>query len=323
MKNLLPSKATISNFLWDVFCVTSIIGIWPRFIEPQRLITKKLSLPIQNLPKSLRGLKILQFSDLHLNRSVKKSFLEKLVARVNILKPDLIVFTGDFVCYSAFEEQERLHKLLCQFKAPYGCYAIFGNHDYEEYVSINKEGTYDVIENSGTSSLIRAFKRLFTTTTLTKIISARAQSVPTHSHLVDMLATTPFKLLHNTTIGIPIRDTILNLCGCGEYMLGRFKPQEAFANYNSKYPGIILVHNPDAIPHLKEYPGDVILCGHTHGGQVNLPWFWKKFTLLENMQFKKGLLKLYNKWENINRGIGSVMPFRWFSPPELLLLTLE
>lgn len=314
--------SSIGSFLWDAFCVTSIIGIWPRYIEPQRLVTKKLNLSLPNLPKSLEGLKILQFSDLHLNRAVKNSFLKKLVATIALLKPDLIVFTGDFLCYSSLDEREKLQKLLCLFQAPYGCYAIFGNHDYAEYVSIDHKGNYDVIENSSTS-LIRALKRLFTTTTLTKKVSARAQAVQTHSGLIKMLATTPFKILHNATIKIPIKGDWLNLCGCGEYMLGRFKPEEAFANYDINSPGIILVHNPDAIPHLKDYPGDVILCGHTHGGQVNLPWFWKKFTLLENMQFKKGLFKLQNKWAYINRGIGSVMSFRWFSPPEILLLTLE
>ncbi|MBA3816382.1 MAG: UDP-2,3-diacylglucosamine diphosphatase LpxG [Parachlamydiaceae bacterium] len=323
MKNLISSKTTkITNLLWDIFCVASIIGIWPRFIEPQCLITKKLGLSIRNLPKSLKGFKVLQFSDLHLNEHVKNSFLEKLVKTIDALKPDLIVFTGDFLCYSELNDRERLHKLLCQFKAPHGCYAIFGNHDYEEYVSINDEGVYDVIENSS-PSLIRGFKRLFKTTTLKKRISTRALTIGSHMPLIEMLATTPFNLLQNKTVGIVVNDAILNLCGCGEYMLGDFKPHVAFANYDSIHPGIILVHNPDAVPHLKDYPGDVVLCGHTHGGQVNLPWIGKKFTLLENMQFKKGLFSLHEKWVYVNRGIGSVIPFRWLSPPELLLLTLE
>lgn len=323
MKNSIDLKSRcITDVLWDAFCVTSMIGIWPRFIEPQRLITKKLSLPVQNLPKALTGFKILQFSDLHLNSRVKKSFLKKLVATIHSLKPDLIVFTGDFLCYSVLDDRERLQKLLCEFEAPYGCYAIFGNHDYEKYVSINKEGAYDVIENND-MPLAKVFKRLFTKTTLTKSISAKVKDISPHVVLVDTIAKTPFKLLQNKTIRISVKEAVLNLCGCDEYMLGRFKPQEAFANYDDNCPGVVLVHNPDAIPYLKEYPGDIVLSGHTHGGQVNLPWLWKKFTLLENMQFKKGLLRFNNKWVYINRGVGSVIPFRWFSPPELLLLTLE
>ena len=65
------------------------------------------------------------------------------------------------------------------------------------------------------------------------------------------------------------------------------------------------------------------MCGHTHGGQVNLPWFWKKFTLMENPQLKRGLVRMLDKWIYINRGVGSIMQFRWFAKPEILLLTLE
>lgn len=322
MKTTNFTKARCINLLWDTFCVSSIVGIWPRFIEPQQIFTKKLHLPIPNSPQSLKGFKILQFSDLHLNKRVKDSFLEKVIKTANSLKPDLVVFTGDFLCYSALEDKKRLQDFLSQFKAPYGCYAILGNHDYEEYVSINEEGFYDIIDNSNTS-IVRGFERLFTSTKLTKKITARALNVKVHQPLIELLSNTPFKLLQNITLPIQVKDSILNLSGCGEYIIGQFKPKETFKNYKTEYPGIILVHNPDAIPHLKDYPGDIILCGHTHGGQVNLPWIWKKFTLLENMHLKKGLLQLYNKWIYINRGIGSVLPFRWFSPPELLLLTLE
>src|ERR1700722_3315000 len=104
-------------------------------------------------------------------------------------------------------------------------------------------------------------------------------------------------------------------------MAGRFKPDLAFKDYNPAYTGIVLAHNPDCGPELKNYPGDVILSGHTHGGQINLPWLWKRFTLMKNMQYKRGLWKIGNKFMYVNRGIGSVMKFRWFAIPEILLLT--
>ena len=123
---------------------------------------------------------------------------------------------------------------------------------------------------------------------------------------------------------MPIKGAFLNVCGLGEYILGRSLPEIAFRDYDSRYPGIILAHNPDATPHLKNYPGQVILCGHTHGSQINLPWFAKKFTLLENPQYNRGLFKISdNKWMYVNRGIGSLLPFRWFASPELTLLTLQ
>lgn len=317
-------KKSASPFLWDLFCASSIIGIWPRFIEPRLIYTTHLNLPINNLPHDLKGFKILQISDIHFNKFTPDAFLNKLIRKCEALKPDLIVFTGDFICYSDLDEPQRLKSLLQRFHAPYGCFAVLGNHDYASFVSVNDNGDYDVIDSSAaSSSLSRAFLRLAKTTTLTHTTTKKAKSTGFNTKLIELINETPFKLLHNNTSTISIKNTKLNICGLGEYCLKKNDSDQAFKNYDENYPGIILLHNPDGAPTLKDCPGNIILSGHTHGGQVNLPWMWKKFTLLENMKYKKGLVKSNNKWIYINRGLGSVLPFRWFSPPEILLLTLE
>lgn len=317
-------KNSNSPFLWDLFCTASIIGIWPRFIEPRLISTTHLNLPISNLPHDLDGFKILQISDIHFNTSTSDAFLDKLISKCKALKPDLIAFTGDFICYSNLDEPERLKSLLKKFHAPYGCYAVLGNHDYASFVSVNDNGDYDVIDSSASSSsLFRAFLRLAKTTTLTKTTTENAKNTGFNTKLIELINDTPFKLLHNETSTISVKNTKLNICGLGEHCLKKIDTETAFKNYDERYPGIVLLHDPDGASALKNRPGDVILSGHTHGGQVNLPWMWKKFTLLENMQFKKGLVKFDNKCLYINRGLGSVLPFRWFSPPEILLLTLE
>ncbi len=141
--------------------------------------------------------------------------------------------------------------------------------------------------------------------------------------LENLIKKTPFKLLKNESKRVPIRNSFLNVTGLEEYVTGKFNPSQAFQNYDKNYPGIVLAHNPDGVPSLLNFPGDIILCGHTHGGQVNLPWLWKKFTLMENPELKRGLIKKNGQWIYVNRGLGSVMQFRWFAIPELLFLTLE
>lgn len=315
----------LSDLLWDAWCVGSIVGIWPRFIEPQLLSYTKLRLKIDQLPFSLKGLKVVQFSDLHIQANLSDRFLDRLAAKLMATHPDILVFTGDFLCYSQLNEDQtrRLHGFLNKLSAKYGCYAILGNHDYAGYVSINEQGDYDILKEETDQSLItRGFQRLFSKTQLTKQVTPAARSIGLHNGLTDLLVQTPFKLLHNASCCIPIGDDYLNICGLGEYCLGKTDPQKAFSSYNPNYPGIILLHNPDGIPLLDGYPGDIILCGHTHGGQVNLPWMWKKFTLMENSLFKRGLIHHHNKWVYINRGIGSIFRFRWFAVPEILQLTL-
>ncbi|MFQ5729018.1 MAG: UDP-2,3-diacylglucosamine diphosphatase LpxG [Waddliaceae bacterium] len=321
-KNNLNSSFHFFDCLWDLWCIVSVIGIWPRFIEPNLISTTKLSLPIPNLPSELKNFRILQFSDLHLHQGVPDFFLKKLIKKVRKLNPDLIVFTGDFLCFSTSPDEARLKNLLHSFNAPYGCYAILGNHDYQQSVSIDEQGNYDIVKKD--SSLIgKGFKRLFTPINLSKYTTPEARVLESHHELIRLLEETPFQLLDNKTKTIPVKGTALNLCGVGEHMLSRCRPEEAFQGYDKNYPGIILAHNPDCITSLHSYPGDVILCGHTHGGQVNLPWLWKKLIALENREFKRGLLRDGEKWIYVNRGIGSIIPFRWFSVPELLFLTLE
>lgn len=309
------------NILWDLFCIFSIVGIWPRYIEPNLIFTTHTSLPIKNLSPSLEGLKILQISDLHINPLTSDKFLNKIIVKSKALAPDLIVFTGDFICYSTLNESERLSSFLNQLSAPYGCYAILGNHDYSNFVSINSTGDYDIVDSSS-NSLLRAFSRLIQSITLTGKVTEQAKNTPVHADLIALLQNSNIKLLHNETDVITIKGSPLNICGLGEYMLGDCHPDTAFKNYKIGSPGIVLLHNPDGCSLLENTPGDIILSGHTHGGQVNLPWMWKKFTLLENMDYKKGLIPLGKRPLYISRGLGSVLPFRWFSPPELHLLTL-
>jgi predicted MPP superfamily phosphohydrolase len=105
-------------------------------------------------------------------------------------------------------------------------------------------------------------------------------------------------------------------------MTGNCQPQEAYGDYDMRLPGIILSHNPDSYDVLEHYPGDVLLFGHTHGGQVNLPYLWKRVTPLKNKVFKSGLFHIDNRYLYVNRGLGATFPFRWFAPPEIALLEL-
>lgn len=322
MTSTSTQKKHLSDRLWDLWCLVSILGIWPRFIEPQIISSTDLSLPINNLPPSLNGFKIAQFSDLHLNPKVSQKFLDKLVSKINRFQPDIVVFTGDFLCNSKVKDPERLEAVLNRFEAKHGCYAIVGNHDYAQPVSINEAGYYD-IQLTQSSMIKQGFKRLFSPLYPVGEVSERARKIPLNSDLIRILNDTPFRILNNQTETLSINGGHLNITGLGEYMLGKCLPETAFETYRSDAPGIVLSHNPDSFPLLKNYPGDLVLAGHTHGAQVNFPFFWNHFTLMEQPHYKRGLFSLENKWLYVNRGIGSVMPFRWFSTPEITLITLE
>lgn len=274
-----------------------------------------------DVPGLKNDVKIAAFSDLHLNAETKDSFLKKLSSQINAFQPDIIFFLGDFLCDGEIENRKRLVDFLNEFSPPLGAFAVLGNHDYAEPVSLNSAGDYDV--SSKKSHLKKVFQRLFNKIVLTGKVTKRASEVKEHQELKALLKETPFTLLNNETVKVNAKGYRLNVTGLGEYVLGRAKPEIAFKNFEPKYPGIVLVHNPDMIPHLEKYPGNLILSGHTHGGQVNLPWIWKKLTLMEHARFKKGLVNEGNKTVFVSRGVGSVKPFRWNAPPELIKIQLK
>lgn len=319
MNNRFPPLA---DLLWDAWCIASVVGIWPRFIEPRCLFSSKISLEIANLPAALDGFKILHLSDLHIHSATSATLLQNIVKQAQKWAPDLIACTGDFLCYSTLKDKERSLHLLQNLQAPYGCFAVLGNHDYAEPISVNEAGDYD-IQPGSSSSIGKGLKRLFSTTQLTGKITEHARAVGKQPELIDLLKQTPFQLLDNSCKVIPIKNGALNVVGLGEYSAGQCFPEKAFEGYKQGSPGLILAHNPDSIKLLTNTPGDLILSGHTHGGQIYLPWIWKKLTLMENPHLVRGLFKIQNKWLYVNRGIGSIMQFRWFAPPELTLITLK
>lgn len=316
-------KKSWNEWIWEAWCIVSGVGIWPRYIEPKLLAMTHLVLPISNLPSELIGLRILHFSDLHWNGQFSSYLQKKMIRKVNSFNPDLILFTGDFLCRARLENQNGLKFILQSLKANIGCFAVLGNHDYERFVTVNQQGDYDVDVVSSSSAISRGLKRLLSPISLTGHVTAQAREVGVHKELMALLEQTPFQLLNNTTQLVAYKGQWINICGLEEYSLGRFNPEKAFKNYQKNYPGIILSHNPDTFEALRHYPGDVILAGHTHGGQVNLPFVWKRLTLIEHLNFKRGLKVLGKKWGYINRGISSLMKFRWFAIPELTCITLK
>lgn len=328
------------SLAWDLFCISTLVGIWPRFIEPRLLFTTHLEIPFNNNSKNCHfgsakpsgfihrrppniseekkgnSIRILQLSDLHFHSATQEKWIEKILKKVTSLSPDLVALTGDFLCQSEIGDEKKLLLLFEGIKAPLGVYAVLGNHDYSSHLMINEEGAYDIKESSF-SLVSQGWKLLFRRPQVTGKIIERVRQIKPHSLLLKLFKQTGIEWLNNRTIQI---GDLFNVTGLSEHMAGQADLKKAFANYQKDLPGIILVHNPDVFPSLKKYPGELVLSGHTHGGQLNLPWLWKRFTLLENPEYKSGLFKKDNKSLYVSRGLGSTFPFRLNAPPEIVVI---
>ena len=106
---------------------------WGALINRYRIDVKEVTYANPALPAAFDGLTIAQISDLHVGTyGADTSYVARVVAEVNALHPDLIVFTGDIVNRRT-EELEPFTGVLSRLHAPLGVYSILGNHDYGDY----------------------------------------------------------------------------------------------------------------------------------------------------------------------------------------------
>ncbi|WP_194844194.1 UDP-2,3-diacylglucosamine diphosphatase LpxG [Candidatus Clavichlamydia salmonicola] len=308
----------------DLCCLTSIIGIWPRFFAPYRLKISTHKWLLSKKYAHLHKLRIVHISDLHFYNKLSASFLQRISKKINLLSPDIILFSGDFICRAILPKNADLLKnFLNSLTAPLGCFCSLGNHDYESYVSKNIDGIVAIkpANQSLLPSLWDKFKILFRAPNKKVFFSPYINKLKKNAQLAALLKQTSFKLLQNETIVLPCG---LNITGLGDLFAKDYLPAQAFSAFKHEFPGIVMSHNPDTIPDLIHYPGNWIFSGHTHGGQIYLsfPPFLKRFTErltgLSNPKFIRGTFRLsLNKIAHINAGLGHVLPIRFNSCPEI------
>src|SRR6266550_8784660 len=111
------------------------LAIWSFLIEPNRLVVHQESIPINNWPKELSGLRIAVISDIHTGGPfINDQKLKDIVDKTNALNPDLIVLLGDYMSPNSWHshrvEPEVTAAALKNLKCPLGVYSVLGNHDW-------------------------------------------------------------------------------------------------------------------------------------------------------------------------------------------------
>lgn len=142
----------LSIFLFLVVIVV-IIFLYAKYSGIKGLIVKEYRVKSEILTNNFSGLKIIHFSDLLYKSTVDKEDVKNLVKRINELKPDIVVFTGDLINKNAKitnEDIEFLEEELESIKAKVGKYAIYGDEDYsiESYKTIMEKSKFKILNNS-------------------------------------------------------------------------------------------------------------------------------------------------------------------------------
>lgn len=143
--------------------------------------------------------------------------------------------------------------------------------------------------------------------------------------ITETLSKKHINILRNEHVRIPINDSELYLAGIDDYKNGSHDIRSAMKGIPKDATTIMLSHNPDSVDILADHKIDLMLCGHMHGGQWNLPIIGPpRIPSKYGKKHAWGLSHSKNTQIYTSSGIGTTfIPFRINCPPEITLLTLK
>ena len=115
----------------------------------------------------------------------------------------------------------------------------------------------------------------------------------------------------------------LPLIGCDDLWANRFDPAVAFRDLPAASAALVLSHNPDTVDDPRWVGRGWVLAGHTHGGQVRLPFVGPLILPVRNRRYAAGEVDLgRGRRLYVSRGVGHLLPVRFGVRPEVTLFTL-
>lgn len=254
----------VKVLLFIIILISSFF-IYSRNFGTNGLVVKEYSIVDSELPKNFYGLKVVQISDIHYKVTTTKKELKKIVKEVNLLKPDIVILSGDLfdnsINYSD-KDYKTLINILNDINYNIGKFAIKGEHD------LNVKEWENIINNSNFTNLNDKYEKIYYNG-LDPILLIGISSNYKQNHIEQSLE----------KIKKDIKEDI-------------------------KY-SILVLHEPDFINKIEYSNFNLILAGHSHNGEIKLPFIGG---IIKN-KYSKNYYKEYYELENtklyISGGIGT------------------
>lgn len=269
-------KKIIKIFFLIALSIISIF-LYSRYIATSGLVTNEIVINDKNIDINYDGIKIVHFSDLHYTRIITDKQVIKITEEINLINPDIVVFTGDLIDTTGTLTKDKENFLINALKsinAKYGKYAIIGNHDYAS--------NFDKIKNIYQKS--------------------------------------DFMLLENSFDIIYNNNSQLFIGGISSFSHQLDDIDKVLSTTNNNMYKILLIHEPDFADDITTKYNNVnlILSGHSHGGQVRLPFIGPLYTPSNAHKYNMGEYKIDNTILYVSSGIGvSRYNFRLFNRPSI------
>lgn len=282
-----------------ILCCLLLAGayLYGRYIEPRLLITKETTLPLSGAANSaaLSGLRVGVFSDTHLGFDYTPEQLEKAIARINQQQYDLLFFLGDLI------------------------------DNYQTYIKEDPAG------EAHRTAIVAALSKANAKYGKFAVFGNHDLGAMGQWDYPKIMEESGFTVLQNSHTSLSIAGQQVTVIGLDDWMLGS---QDAASAFRGIRPGglhILLAHEPDVIDEIQPpLPIDLFLSGHSHGGQIRLPW---KQELITPPYAKHYIRGWYQRLDTANdkeipvfvtTGIGNTqVPFRFLNIPEIVTISFR
>lgn len=256
------------------------------FLAPNfpRIVRREIKL--RRWPERLNGFTVVVLSDFHYDPYFSVHPLEAAIGIVNGLKPDLIVLGGDFVSMPILGSSYRKAALMAE-----PCAALLAKLNAAE-------GLWAVLGNHDFSTDPR--------------------------HVTHALEAQGITVLANRSVAISRNGASFWLGGVNDVLSETADVGQTVRGIPEDEATVLLAHEPDYADLVRQYPVDLQISGHSHGGQVRLPLLPPLFLPELARKYFLGLYQIGSLTLYTNAGLGTVgVPVRLNCPPEITLMTMR
>lgn len=272
------------KILLIIIVLFSLFTLYSRYIGTSGLKVKEYSIINSKIPENFYGIKIVHISDINYKVTTNLNELEEVVDEINLLKPDIVILSGDLfnkdIKYTK-NDYSDLIKVLNKINYNIGKYAIKGDNDLD----MNKW-----------------------------------ESVINDSDFINL--NDSYELIYNDDIE-PILIVGISSNNKKNYIKSTIKSinEDIKEKYNYS---ILILHEPDSIKNIDYSHYDLILAGHSLNGQIKLPWLGGIIRPSGAKTYYDEHYKLNNTKLYISGGIGTNnFKFRFNNKPSFNLYRLR
>ena len=264
------NKRKIKYIILFLIIVLVLLFLYSYKIEPKRLKVKEYRIINEKFTNNIHGYKIVHISDIHYGTSITKKELDKIINKINQTKPNILIFTGDFIDRSKSLTEEMIEEIEKSFEKLNKDIILYEIKGEDDVVTDN----FDLLmENLGFNSLNNKIEELYLNQS-DYILLAGIESLKGKKDYETFLTDIDNKLSKEE---------------------------------NKPLLSILIMHEPDILKNINTSSYDLVLAGHTHNGQVRIPLLGGLKYPKNGKEYKKEHFSIENTEVFISNGLGTTL----------------